>query len=97
MKLEATCDNCSRRFALAQVLPEPEGTSGRCPFCGFRFGRHYVSVLPESVREAENALDQLLVTLGRLHGMRPGFTLDIESVIRRINEDATGARQDESV
>lgn len=96
MKLEGTCNNCSRRFALTQILPEPAGTSGRCPFCGFHFGRHYVSLLPDAVKGAESALDDLLAALQRLNGMQPGFTLDLEALTRRISEEAEAARRQES-
>src|SRR5438105_13318063 len=49
MKLEAVCNTCRRRFLLTEILPPPEGTSGRCPFCGAHFGRHYVAALPDLV------------------------------------------------
>lgn len=93
MKLEANCNNCGRRFFLTQILPEPGGTSGRCPFCGFHFGRHYVSLLPDAVKGAEMALGDLLAALERLNGMHPGFMLDLEALTRRINEEAAAAQQ----
>lgn len=96
MKLEAICNNCSRRFLLVQILPAPEGTSGRCPFCGVQYGRHYLAQIPGAVRQAEAALDELAGTLGRLMGMRPGFELDTEAITRQLTERMEVWRRDES-
>jgi hypothetical protein len=87
MRLEATCQNCGRRFLLAQIKPEPEGTGGRCPFCGFRFGRHYVQVLPEVVDRAEHASDAFESALEQLHDMHPGFEVDYASILKRLAEE----------
>lgn len=89
MKLEATCNNCSRRFALDMILPGPDGTSGRCPFCGFHFARHYVSLLPDAIKAAESALEQLESALSLLKGMSPGFTLEIGSLARDLVEEGS--------
>lgn len=87
MKLEATCQNCHRRFLLSQIKPEPDGTGGRCPFCGFRFGRHYVQVLPEILEGAEAAADAFRSALEQLHDMHPGFDVDYEAVLKRISDE----------
>jgi DNA-directed RNA polymerase subunit RPC12/RpoP len=87
MKLEATCLNCRRRFLLSQIKPEPEGTGGRCPFCGFRFGRHYVQLLPQIVEGAESAADAFRSTLEQLQDMRPGFEIDHGALLKRISEE----------
>ena len=57
MKLEAVCNTCRRRFLLTEILPPPEGSGGRCPFCGTHFARHYVAALPDLVRSVEAAAD----------------------------------------
>lgn len=89
MKLEATCNNCSRRFALDMILPEPDGTSGRCPFCGFHFARHYVSLLPDAIKAAESALEQLESALSLLKGMNPGFTLEVGELAKALVEQSS--------
>lgn len=96
MRLEASCNTCGRRFALAQIQPGPDGTSGRCPFCGTRFGRHYVQVLPESVGDAEKAFDDLIAALEKLQGMHPGFRIDLPRLTRRLAEELPTLRENES-
>lgn len=87
MKLEATCNECGRRFLLSQILDEPEGTGGRCPFCGFHFARHYTSVLPEVVREAEASAQSFYQALDRLRYLNAGFTVDIEALMKKMTEE----------
>jgi DNA-directed RNA polymerase subunit RPC12/RpoP len=87
MKLEAICRNCHRRFIISQIRPEPEGTGGRCPFCGFRFARHYVQTLPQLLDAAERAGDAFRSALEQLHAMRPGFDVDYETILRRMSEE----------
>ena len=89
MKLEAICQNCHRRFLLSQIKPEPEGTGGRCPFCGFRFGRHYVQTLPNVLDAAEQAGDAFLTALEQLSGMHPGFEVDYGVILKRLSEELT--------
>jgi hypothetical protein len=91
MKLEATCNTCGRRFALAQILPGPDGTDGRCPFCGTNFGRHYVQVLPEVIEDAEMAADSLINAVEKLQGMHPGFRIDLKTLLRRFSEELQAA------
>lgn len=92
MKLEARCETCDRRFLLSQILPGPGGTEGRCPFCGVRFGRHYVAQLPQIVASAEGAADGFVSALQRLTEMRPGFRLDTEDVLKRLAGEFSAAR-----
>jgi hypothetical protein len=87
MKLEATCLNCRRRFLLAQIQPEPDGTGGRCPFCGHRFARHYVQALPHIVDAAETAASAFVTAMARLHDMQPGFQVDYPALLKRMSED----------
>jgi DNA-directed RNA polymerase subunit RPC12/RpoP len=87
MKLEAICQNCGRRFLIGQIKPEPDGTGGRCPFCGYRFARHYVQMLPHVLEAAEQASDAFLSALERLRDMNPGFQVDYSSVLKRLTEE----------
>ncbi|HEY8199837.1 MAG TPA: hypothetical protein VII47_00625 [Actinomycetota bacterium] len=89
MKLEAICQNCRRRFLLSQIKSEPEGTGGRCPFCGFRFARHYVQTLPHLLDAAERAGDAFLSALEQLHAMHPGFQVDDGAILKRMSEVLT--------
>lgn len=87
MKLEATCQNCRRRFLIAQIKPEPEGTGGRCPFCGYRFARHYVQTLPHVLEAAEQAADAFVSALEHLNDMHPGFQVEYRSMLKRLSEE----------
>lgn len=83
MKIEATCDTCGRTFLLSQIGPESDAP-GRCPFCGARFGRHYTTVLPSAVQEAEQAANAFVTALGRLQAMETGFDIDIEGLLADV-------------
>lgn len=83
LKIEAKCQTCDRVFLLTQIGPESDAP-GRCPFCGARFGRHYTTLLVESVDEAEAAVRRFVSALGRLQGMETGFDVDIEGVLREV-------------
>lgn len=85
MNIEATCDTCGRRFAMSQLWADSGGTAGRCPFCGTHFGRHYVAVLPEAVSKAEKAAADLMEALEFLQGMRPGFQIDLDRLVRELS------------
>lgn len=86
MNLEATCDTCGRRFLLGQILPEPDGTGGRCPFCGTPFARHYSTVLPEMIGDAEAAFVRFAATMERLTDLRSGFDVDLDAALAAIKE-----------
>lgn len=83
MKIEARCETCDRVFVLSLIGPESD-TPGRCPFCGARFGRHYTTVLPEAVRRAETAADEVITALGRLQAMETGFEIDIDQALALV-------------
>ncbi|HWL66370.1 MAG TPA: hypothetical protein VNP73_10390 [Actinomycetota bacterium] len=89
MKIEATCDTCSRTFLLSQIGPDAEAP-GRCPFCGARFARHYSTVLAESVQGAENAATSFVHILARLQSMETGFDIDIEGLVGEISRQVRG-------
>jgi hypothetical protein len=85
MKIEATCNTCSRRFLLSQIGPDTD-SPGRCPFCGARFARHYNPILIDSVGEAEKAADLFVAALGRLQAMETGFDIDLDGLLEMVNE-----------
>ena len=91
MKIEATCNTCDRTFLLSQIGPESDAP-GRCPFCGARFGRHYTTVLPDSVAATEASAAQFVHMLGRLQSLETGFDIDIEGLLKTL---ATEVRQHE--
>ena len=98
MKLEAVCNTCRRRFLLTEILPPPEGSGGRCPFCGTHFGRHYVAALPDLVRSVEAAADTFASSFNRLADMHPGFDLNADDFLKRLRAALVAAeeRHDES-
>jgi hypothetical protein len=85
MKIEATCNTCGRVFLLSQIGGDSDAP-GRCPFCGARFARHYSSVLEESVRAAEVAAQNFVHVLGRLQSIETGFDIDVEGLLKRLDE-----------
>jgi hypothetical protein len=85
MKIEATCDTCSRTFLLSQIGPESE-TRGRCPFCGARFARHYNSQLIEAVETAERSASFFVQALNRVQAMETGFDVDVDRLLESIAE-----------
>lgn len=85
MKIEAHCDTCGRRFLLEQIGPDSDAP-GRCPFCGARFGRHYTTVLIETVEEAERASTYFVNALRKLQTMETGFHVDSDVLLERIDE-----------
>ena len=87
MKLEATCDTCHRQFLLQQILPPPSGTGGRCPFCGAKFGRHYLQVLPEVIEDADESGAAFSKALDTLIGMNPGFQLNVDVILQSLSQD----------
>ena len=91
MKIEATCETCSRPFFLSQLAPAPAGSDGRCPSCGTRFARHYVSVLPTEINNVENALNTLVSVLARLEDGNPGFRLNLPEQLRKLANEFEGA------
>lgn len=96
MRLEATCGTCGRQFLLMQILPEPEGTSGRCPFCGARFGRHYLAILPDAIRTAEAAADAFVASVNRLNDMHPGFQIDVRALLSRLRGELSETKEEAS-
>ncbi len=85
MKIEAKCGTCGRTFLLSQIGPDSDAP-GRCPFCGARFGRHYNSVMLDTVRHAEDAAARFVHVIGMLQGMETGFDIDIEGLLREVEE-----------
>ncbi len=96
MKFEATCNTCGRRFLLTQILPSPAREGGRCPFCGARFGRHYLPLLPEAITRAEASAEEFLDSFKKLAGMHPGFRIDTENLLARLAEEMGWALESES-
>lgn len=94
MKIEATCDRCSRTFLLKQIGPESDAP-GRCPFCGARFARHYSTVLVDAVEDAEDSAVRFVNTIARLQSMETGFDIDVEGLLavvsKQVREQQTAA------
>ncbi|MFN2390177.1 MAG: hypothetical protein ABR575_11310 [Actinomycetota bacterium] len=89
MKIQATCNTCDRAFILSQIGPDSDAP-GRCPFCGAHFARHYTTVLVDTVGAAERAASAFVDALGRLQGIDTGFEIDVEDLLRSMNEQVRG-------
>lgn len=96
MKIEATCDTCNRAFLLSQIGPGSDAP-GRCPFCGAGFGRHYSSVLVQTIEDAERAATDCVTALGRLQSMETGFQVDIHDVMRTLQEQVLAHEPERAV
>ncbi|MGH2732449.1 MAG: hypothetical protein ACRDJG_05855 [Actinomycetota bacterium] len=96
MRFEATCNTCGRRFLLIQILPSADRAAGRCPFCGARFGRHYLPLLPEAITKAEASAEEFLGSFKKLTGLHPGFQIDTGNLLARLAEEMGRAPESES-
>ncbi|MEA2508459.1 MAG: hypothetical protein QOG21_541 [Actinomycetota bacterium] len=85
MKIEGTCNTCGRTFLLSQIGLESEAP-GRCPFCGAHFARHYTTLLPETVEEAEAAAAHFVAAVNRLQALQTGFRIDFEGLLKVLEE-----------
>ncbi|MEA2486247.1 MAG: hypothetical protein QOD46_1358 [Actinomycetota bacterium] len=85
MKIEGTCNTCGRTFLLSQIGLDSEAP-GRCPFCGAHFARHYTTLLPETVEEAEAAAAHFVSAVNKLQSLQTGFRIDFESLLRVLEE-----------
>lgn len=85
MKIEATCNTCGRTFQLSQIGLDSEAP-GRCPFCGAHFARHYTTLLPETVEEAEAAAAHFVSAVNKLQALQTGFRIDFEGLLRTLEE-----------
>jgi hypothetical protein len=90
MRIEATCNTCSRTFLLSQIGPDSDAP-GRCPFCGARFARHYGPALVEAVEDAERAAQRASASLRRLITFETGFDIDIDAVIDSLRDNLKDA------
>jgi DNA-directed RNA polymerase subunit RPC12/RpoP len=85
MKIEGTCNTCGRTFLLSQIGPQSEAP-GRCPFCGAHFARHYTTLLPETVEEAEAAAEHFVAAVNKLQSLQTGFRIDFEGLLKMLQE-----------
>jgi transposase-like protein len=85
MKIEGTCNTCGRTFLLSQIGLSSDAP-GRCPFCGAHFARHYTTLLPETVEEAEAAASRFVSAVNNLQSLQTGFRIDFEGLLRMLQE-----------
>jgi DNA-directed RNA polymerase subunit RPC12/RpoP len=85
MKIEGKCNTCGRTFLLSQIGLHSEAP-GRCPFCGAHFARHYTTLLPESVEEAELAASRFVAAVNKLQSLQTGFQIDFEGLLKTLQE-----------
>lgn len=92
MRIRARCETCGREFLLSQIGPESDAP-GRCPFCGARFARHYSSVLVDSVANTEARAAEFLHALRRLQAIETGFDIDLEGLLKELEEQVRSAER----
>ncbi|HEX3327940.1 MAG TPA: hypothetical protein VHV50_13190 [Actinomycetota bacterium] len=85
MKIEGTCNTCGRTFLLSQIGTGSEAP-GRCPFCGAHFARHYTTLLPEAVEDAEAAAAHFISAVNKLQALQTGFRIDYEGLLKMLQE-----------
>ncbi len=83
MNITGTCKTCGRELLARQVIE----AGGSCPWCGTPFCPDYAVSLVERLADAVDASDRLEKAIEDLADLRPGFTLDAESVIGKIKRD----------
>jgi hypothetical protein len=92
MRIRARCETCGREFLLSQIGPESDAP-GRCPFCGARFARHYSTVLVDSVANAEARAGEFVHALRRLQAIETGFDIDLEGLLKELEEQVRSAER----
>jgi hypothetical protein len=89
MKIMVICDKCGRDFLLSQLVDGPAIT-GRCPWCGDLVAPGYVQMLPELIRQAENAGYQLGAAIKHLRGDWTHFRIRTESILGPLETALAG-------
>ena len=76
------------------MLLPPEGTDGRCPFCGFDYAVP-LAELSEVAAAVEKLAETFTHALRRLIEVHPGFELDLDAALRLVAPPAAdgAARQ----
>lgn len=83
MKISVTCRTCGRDLLAIQAI---EG-GGSCPWCGTPFSPDYAATLVVHLGDAVDAGERLERALEGLADLRPGFAVDVESVLGKIKRD----------
>lgn len=83
MKISGTCKSCGRDLVARQVI---EG-GGSCPWCGTPFSPDYAMTLVDRLADAVESGEHLERAIEDLADLRPGFTIEIDSVIGKIKRD----------
>ena len=83
MNITGTCKTCGRELLARQVV---EG-GGSCPWCGTPFCPDYAVTLVQRLADAEDAGERLEKAIEELADLRPGLSVDVESVIGKIKRD----------
>lgn len=83
MRISGTCKSCGRDLVARQVI---DG-GGSCPWCGTPFNPDYAVTLVERLADAVEAGERLEKAIEDLADLRPGFTIETESVVGKIKRD----------
>lgn len=83
MNITGTCKTCGRELLARQVIE----SGGTCPWCGTPFCPDYAMSLVERLADAVDAGERLEKAIEDLADLRPGLTVDAESVIGKIKRD----------
>ena len=83
MNITGTCKTCGREFMARQVI---EG-GGACPWCGTPFSPDYAVSLVDRLAVVGEAGERLEKAIEEIADIRPGFAIDVESVIGKLRRD----------
>lgn len=80
MKIQATCNECSREVAVDQVI----GGGGSCPWCGTALSPDYALTLVDALREAQEAGTRLERAIESIADLGPALTIAEGSVTGQL-------------
>jgi ribosomal protein S14 len=83
MRIRATCNVCGRDFLFFQLYNTDPWRSDRCPHCGRHLGQPNMRHLALA---ADRAAAGLVDALRAIADRDPGFTIQRDSILERIEE-----------
>lgn len=90
MRLRAKCHLCSKDFMLIEAYGATRHEQDRCPSCGAHLGVPNISPM---LRRIDVTVSVLLAELRQLGNRAPIFGIDLEPLVRRLEDHSTPHRR----